>query len=112
MTSDWGADFVQKNEIAKAEIDRRFHGMEEDFKRRVNSQVQILTQLTEQRTKWLESLQTIFAVIAGLITVCMLIGGVFAFGDGVDANTFFDVAIALGLGTGLALLHLPRRWTG
>jgi hypothetical protein len=42
----------------------------------------------------------------------LLLGGIFSFGDGVDANIFFDAAIALGLGTGFALLHLPRRWTG
>jgi hypothetical protein len=40
------------------------------------------------------------------------VGGLFAFGDGVDANCFFDAAIALALCCGLALMHIPRRWTG
>jgi hypothetical protein len=39
-------------------------------------------------------------------------GGLFAFGDGVDANCFFDAAIALALCCGLALTSLPRRWLG
>jgi len=44
--------------------------------------------------------------------VALLLGGIFSFGDGVDANIFFDAAIALGLSGGLVLLHLPARWTG
>ena len=44
--------------------------------------------------------------------VALLLGAVFSFGDGVDANIFFDAAIALGLTVGLAMLHLPVRWTG
>jgi hypothetical protein len=51
-------------------------------------------------------LVTLYAAIA-LVT-----GGVFAFGDGVDANIFFDAAIALGLGAGVALREVPRRWLG
>jgi hypothetical protein len=49
------------------------------------------------------------ALYAGM---ALLLGGIFSFGDGVDANSFFDATIALGLGAGLALLHLPARWTG
>ena len=44
--------------------------------------------------------------------IAILVGGLFSFGDGVDANIFFDAAIALGLSAGLVLLHLPPRWTG
>jgi hypothetical protein len=40
------------------------------------------------------------------------LGGVFAFSDGMDMNIFFDAAIALSLGAGLALVHLPKRWAG
>jgi hypothetical protein len=40
----------------------------------------------------------------------LAIGGLFAFGDGVDANIFFDAAIALSLGAGLALGNIPKRW--
>lgn len=59
--------------------------------------------------RWTDShvrLVTLYAAIA-LVT-----GGVFAFGDGVDANIFFDAAIALGLGAGMALREVPRRWLG
>jgi len=42
----------------------------------------------------------------------LAIGGLFAFGDGVDANIFFDAAIALSLGAGLALGNIPKRWAG
>jgi 6-pyruvoyl-tetrahydropterin synthase related domain len=42
----------------------------------------------------------------------LLLGGLFSFGDGVDANIYFDASIALGLSVGLVLLHLPTRWTG
>jgi Dolichyl-phosphate-mannose-protein mannosyltransferase len=51
-------------------------------------------------------LATLYAGIA------LVLGGIFAFGDGVDANVFFDAAIALALCTGLALVHLPKRWVG
>jgi hypothetical protein len=40
------------------------------------------------------------------------LGALFAFGDGVDANCFFDAAIALALCSGLALTYTPRRWRG
>jgi hypothetical protein len=42
----------------------------------------------------------------------LVLGGVFAFGDGVDANIFFDAVIAVSLSTGLALVYLPKRWIG
>jgi len=42
----------------------------------------------------------------------LLLGGLFSFGDGVDANIFFDATIALGLSVGLVLLHMPARWAG
>ena len=42
----------------------------------------------------------------------LLLGGVFAFGDGVDTNIFFDAVIALSLSTGLVLVYLPKRWIG
>jgi hypothetical protein len=51
----------------------------------------------------------LIALYAGF---ALALGGIFAFGDGSDANTFFDAAIALSLGAGLALVHLPKRWTG
>jgi hypothetical protein len=44
--------------------------------------------------------------------IALATGAVFAFGDGVDANIFFDAAIALSLCAGLALGRMPRRWTG
>jgi hypothetical protein len=59
------------------------------------------------------------ARLAGLYAgIALLLGGFFSLGDGVDANIFFDTAIALSLGAGLALerdpalVHLPRRWAG
>jgi hypothetical protein len=52
---------------------------------------------------------SLVALYAG---VALLLGGIFSFGDGVDANIFFDAAIALGLSVGLVLLHLQARWTG
>jgi hypothetical protein len=42
----------------------------------------------------------------------LILGGIFAFGDGADANVFFDAAIALGLSAGLALIYVPKRWVG
>ncbi len=51
-------------------------------------------------------LMTLYAGIA------LLVGGVFAFGDGVDANIFFDAAIALSLCAGLGLRNIPKRWVG
>jgi hypothetical protein len=42
----------------------------------------------------------------------LILGGICALGDGADAGIFFDAAIALSLGVGLALVHLPRRWAG
>jgi hypothetical protein len=44
--------------------------------------------------------------------ISLLAGGVFAFGDGVDANIFFDTAIALSLCAGLALWYVPKHWVG
>jgi hypothetical protein len=44
--------------------------------------------------------------------IALAMGGMFAFGDGVDANIFFDAAIALSLGAGLALGRIPKRWVG
>ncbi len=44
--------------------------------------------------------------------IALLSGGLFAFGDGVDANSFFDAAIALSLCAGLALRHIPKHWVG
>jgi hypothetical protein len=44
--------------------------------------------------------------------IALVLGSLFAFGDGVDTNVFFDAAIALALSTGLALIHLPKRWVG
>jgi hypothetical protein len=44
--------------------------------------------------------------------VALVLGGVFAFGDGTDANVFFDAAIALALCTGLTLIHVPKHWVG
>jgi hypothetical protein len=52
---------------------------------------------------------SLVALYAG---AALLLGGIFSFGDGVDANIFFDAAIALGLSAGLVLLHLPMRLTG
>ena len=52
---------------------------------------------------------SLVALYAG---AALLLGGLFSFGDGVDANIFFDAVIALGLSVGLVLLHLPARWTG
>jgi hypothetical protein len=51
-----------------------------------------------------------FAVIYAGISVAL--GGLFAFGDGVDANIFFDAVIALSLSAGLALMLVPRRRVG
>jgi hypothetical protein len=42
----------------------------------------------------------------------LILGGLFSFGDGVDANVFFDAVIALSLSAGLALARLPKRWIG
>jgi hypothetical protein len=44
--------------------------------------------------------------------IALLSGGVFAFGDGVDANIFFDAAIALSLCAGLSLRLVPKPWVG
>ena len=56
-----------------------------------------------------DSAVRLVALYAG---IALVTGGVFAFGDGVDANIFFDAAIAFSLCAGLALERLPRRWTG
>ena len=52
------------------------------------------------------------APIALYVGTATLLGGLFAFGDGADANVFFDAVIALSLSAGLALIHAPKRWTG
>jgi hypothetical protein len=44
--------------------------------------------------------------------IALALGAFFAFGDGTDANIFFDAAIALSLSAGLALTQLPKRWIG
>jgi hypothetical protein len=50
---------------------------------------------------------------------CLIYGGLalalgvaFSAGDGVDANIFFDLDIALALGAGLALTGAPASWRG
>ena len=48
-------------------------------------------------------------VYAGL---ALGLGLLFSAGDGVDANIFFDLDIALALSAGLILQHAPVRWNG
>jgi hypothetical protein len=59
---------------------------------------------------WRRRKNTVFVILYAALA--LLLGGLFAFGDGADANVFFDAAIALSLSTGLALVHSPQRWTG
>jgi hypothetical protein len=51
-----------------------------------------------------------FAVLYAGIAI--VLGGAFAAGDGVDANMFFDAAIALALSGGLALTRFAPRYAG
>ena len=51
-----------------------------------------------------------FAVLYAGIAIVM--GGAFSAGDGVDANIFFDAAIALALSGGLALTRFAPRYAG
>jgi hypothetical protein len=51
-------------------------------------------------------------LVAFYAAFALILGGIFAFADGTRANIFFDTAIALSLGAGLVLIHLPKRWTG
>ena len=44
--------------------------------------------------------------------IALAVGGAFAAGDGVDANIFFDAAIALALSGGLALKCFAPRYAG
>jgi hypothetical protein len=44
--------------------------------------------------------------------IALLAGAGFSAGDGVDANIFFDLDIAMALATGLAMRHLAPRWRG
>ncbi|HEX2762118.1 MAG TPA: hypothetical protein VHM27_16465, partial [Rhizomicrobium sp.] len=62
--------------------------------------------------RWARPKDDAVRLVALYAVLALLLGGVFSFGDGVDANIFFDAAIALSLGAGLALYHLPARWTG
>ena len=61
---------------------------------------------------WRRWQDTALQLIALYAAAALLLGGLFAFADGVDAHVFFDAAIALALAAGLALLHLPRHRTG
>jgi hypothetical protein len=51
-----------------------------------------------------------FCLIYGAIA--LVLGVAFSAGDGVDANIFFDLDIALSLSAGLALTGLPTSWRG
>jgi hypothetical protein len=58
-----------------------------------------------RRDPWMQ-----FCLIYG--GIALLLGTVFSAGDGVDANIFFDLDIALALAAGLALKLAPGRWAG
>lgn len=44
--------------------------------------------------------------------IALALGAAFCAGDGVDANIFFDLDIAMALGAGLALGRVPLAWRG
>lgn len=61
---------------------------------------------------WMKPKDEMVRLVALYTGASLIVGGIFSFSDGVDSSIFCDAAIALGLGAGLVLLHLPLRWTG